>query len=439
MSISIQRGKLGILVGGGPAPGINGVIRAVTLEALKRNWEVVGFYDGYQWLSAGNIDDVCEKSAKLTVEDVYKIHFQGGSILRTSRTNPRKIENGVQNCVTMLKEVGIDKMVTIGGDDTVYGAYLLSEEAKKQGLDIQFAHVPKTIDNDLPLPENINTFGFATACHVGATLMKNLMHDAKTTNRWMLAVAMGRHTGHLALGIGKASGATLTIVPEQFENKTITIDDVCDLIQVAMVKCNVRGQNHGVAVIAEGISELLPDEEIEKIPGSKITRDSFGNRRLADVNLALGIRTNLEKRFSELGKSTRLVSVELGYLLRCADPIPQDQIYTKDLGYSAVYFLLNKDDKCQGNVVICLDNGELNPIPFQSIISPETGKSKVRYLNTNSYVYRIAQEYMMHLNDRDLDNTKFLAQMAAELNMNLDDFKERFKHTVFHSPKDISS
>ncbi|WP_372369202.1 6-phosphofructokinase [Candidatus Uabimicrobium sp. HlEnr_7] len=439
MSISIQKGKLGILVGGGPAPGINGVIRAVALEAMKRNWEVVGFYDGYQWLSQGNIEMVCEKSAKLTVEDIYKIHFQGGSILRTSRTNPRKIENGVENCVSMLKEVGITKMVTIGGDDTVYGAYLLSEEAKKQGVNIQFAHVPKTIDNDLPLPENINTFGFATACHVGATLMKNLMHDAKTTNRWMLAVAMGRHTGHLALGIGKAAGATLTIVPEQFNNKTISIDDVCDLIQIAMVKCNVLGQNHGVAVIAEGISELLPDEEIQKIPGSKITRDSYGNRRLADVNLALGIRTNLEKRFQELGKSTRLVSVELGYLLRCADPIPQDQIYTKDLGYSAVYFLLNKGENHQGNVVICLDNGELNPIPFESIIHSETGKSKVRYLNTSSYVYRIAQEYMMHLNDRDLTNTKFLAQMAAELNMNLDDFTERFKHTVFHSPKDISN
>ena len=198
--------RLGILVGGGPAPGINSVISAITIEARNSNLEVIGIYDGFARLIEGDTTAV----RQLTIPDVSNVHFQGGSILRTSRANPTRNKEDLQRVVQGLKELGISYLVTIGGDDTAFSA---SEVSQASDGSIRVVHVPKTIDNDLPLPANMPTFGYETARHVGTGLVLNLMEDSRTTNRWYFVVAMGRSAGHLALGMGKAAGATLTIVP----------------------------------------------------------------------------------------------------------------------------------------------------------------------------------------------------------------------------------
>ncbi|HEV2879446.1 MAG TPA: 6-phosphofructokinase, partial [Candidatus Eremiobacteraceae bacterium] len=206
-----ERPTLGILVGGGPAPGINGVIASATIEAINEGCRVVGIYDGFKWLAKGD----ATLTQELRIEDVSRIHWLGGSILRTSRTNPAKEKTTLDNAVRALRTLGITHLLCIGGDDTTFGAAKIAEAA---GGTLHVATVPKTIDNDLPLPDNMPTFGFETARAVGSNIVESLMEDARTTQRWYLAVTMGRKSGALALGIAKASGATLAVIPEEFPN-----------------------------------------------------------------------------------------------------------------------------------------------------------------------------------------------------------------------------
>jgi len=197
--------KLAILVGGGPAPGINSVISAATIKAINEGFEVVGIQDGFKWLVRRDVTH----ARRLSIDDVSRIHLRGGSILGTARENPTKSEESMTAVVDTLKALGVTRLVTIGGDDTA-----LSSSTVAARSEIRTVHVPKTIDNDLPLPAHIPTFGFQTARHVGVELVQNLMEDARATRRWYIVVAMGRQAGHLALGIGKAAGATLTLIRE---------------------------------------------------------------------------------------------------------------------------------------------------------------------------------------------------------------------------------
>ena len=201
--------RLAILVGGGPAPGINSVIGAATIRGVLEGVEVLGIRDGFEWIMQGNIDHV----RPLTIDEVSRIHFRGGSHIGISRANPTKNPEHLENTVISLLRLNVSQLITIGGDDTAFSAMKLEEKAQGR---IQVVHVPKTIDNDLDLPSYVDTFGFQTARHIGVDIVKNLMVDAKTTSRWYFVIAMGRKAGHLALGIGKAAGATLTMIPEEF-------------------------------------------------------------------------------------------------------------------------------------------------------------------------------------------------------------------------------
>ena len=194
----MSAGALAILVGGGPAPGINAVIAAATIEARNRGLVVLGCHDGYQWLMKKDTSHVEE----LEIASLSRIHFEGGSVLRTSRANPARSAETLQNVAESLQRLGASYLLTIGGDDTASGAAAV---ARVLGGKLKVAHVPKTIDNDLPLPPGVPTFGFTTAVDVGKDLVRNLMKDAATTDKWFFVTIMGRHAGHLALGIGSAS------------------------------------------------------------------------------------------------------------------------------------------------------------------------------------------------------------------------------------------
>ncbi|MDT7893274.1 MAG: diphosphate--fructose-6-phosphate 1-phosphotransferase [Armatimonadota bacterium] len=417
--------RLGILVGGGPAPGINSVISAVTIEAINSGLEVIGIYDGFEHLMKGRTDMV----RQLTIPDVSRIHFDGGSILRTSRANPTRTPEDLQNTVKALRELGIRYLVTIGGDDTAFSA---SEVVKAAGGTIRVAHVPKTIDNDLPLPGGMPTFGFETARHVGTELVRNLMEDSRTTNRWYFVVAMGRKAGHLALGIGKAAGATITVIGEEFPKERITLAEVCDVLEGAILKRRVLGRKDGVAVIAEGIGEKLDPEELAKIPGVEVERDPHGHIRLGEIPLATILKREIQRRFKERGEKMTIVDVTLGYELRCAPPIPFDIDYTRTLGYGAVRFLLSepKDDKVKEGGMVCLVGGRLEILPFDELRDPVTGRTKVRLVDINSEHYKVAREYMIRLEREDLENPEMLAKLAAAAKMTPEEFKKKFAHVV---------
>lgn len=421
MSELHQNKTIGVLVGGGPAPGLNSVIHAVTIEGINKGFQVWGIMEGFRYLAEGKRNMV-----PLTIQEVSRIHLRGGSILKTSRVNPTRKEETLRNTVQVLLDAGITHLVTIGGDDTAFGAM---EIARTAGGQIKFAHVPKTIDNDLPLPNNLPTFGYQTARDLGATLVKNLMEDARTMDRWYITVAMGRHAGHLALGIAKSAGATLAIIAEEFGHEGfIPLDHICDIVETAVIKRRAMGNRHGVVVIAEGVAERLSPEELKQIPGVIVEYDSFGNIQHSEIELGKIIKLKVESRFAARGEKMSMVEINIGYVLRCADPIPFDQEYTRDLGFQAVRYLLNDNNIYKGNAMISVDNGKLHPIPFEEIIDKETKKTAVRLVDVTSDSYRVARSYMVRLEKRDLEDKELLPRLAAAARMTPKQFIERFEY-----------
>jgi len=405
-TVSVKN-HLGILVGGGPAPGINGVIGAITLEARTRAHRVIGIYDGFQWLMKGDINHVKE----LDHDDVSRIHFLGGSMLNTSRANPTKKEEELQRVVESLDKLGISRLATIGGDDTMFAA---SQVAKYADGRIRVCHVPKTIDNDLPLPGDIPTFGFETARQLGSDLVQNLMEDSRTTGRWYFVVVMGRSAGHLALGIGKSTGATITLIPEEFPGP-IRMATVCDLLEGAILKRKALwNRSDGVAVVAEGLLEHMPAEELKDIEGVRITHDSYGHLRLAEVDFAYILKSLVENRFASREASLAIVHKNIGYELRSAAPIAFDCEYVRTLGYGAVEFLLNPAiaaAKLNG-ALVCLVNGKLDYLDFNSLKDATTGKTRVRRIDIDTPSYKVAREYMIRLEKEDFRDDEKLRQLA---------------------------
>jgi len=423
--------KLGILVGGGPAPGINGVIGSVAIAANLRGLEVIGIYDGFKWISSSSFNPE-QHTVKLEIKDVSRIHLQGGSILRTARDSlvkAGKIDSEkVANVKKAMETLGISYLVTIGGDDTAYSASILDSEM--QGA-LLTAHVPKTIDNDLPLPGNMPTFGFQTARDLATQLVKNLMEDAKTTNRWYFVVMMGRSAGHLALGVGKSAGATLTIIPEEFGQQNIKVEDVCDILEGAMLKRKLLGRKDGIAIIAEGVALKFGNvEEIEKILGKSVPRDPHGHVRLAEVPLGELLKSEIERRFKERGEKITIVTKDIGYELRCAPPNAFDIEYTRELGFGAVEYLLSNEYSIknqQKGALISIVEGKLNPIPFEQIRDPQTGRTRVRTVDISSYSYRVARSFMIRLEKEDLENPDTLSKLASLSGLNKDAFKKKFQ------------
>ena len=417
--------RLGILVGGGPAPGINSVISAVTIEAQNSNLEVIGIYDGFAGLIEGNTNDVC----RLTIPDVSNIHFQGGSILRTSRANPTRRKEHLQSVVHGLKQLGINYLVTIGGDDTAFSA---SEVSRVASGAIRVAHVPKTIDNDLPLPANMPTFGYETARHVGTGLVLNLMEDSRTTNRWYFVVAMGRSAGHLALGMGKAAGATLTIIPEEFLSDRITVGQVCDVLEGAILKRRVMGRERGLAIIAEGIAEMLDPQELADLPGVVVNYDQHGHIRLDEIPLDTILKREIQNRFKERGEALGIVERTIGYELRSASPIPFDVDYTRTLGHGAVRVLLSAsaDDTGADEGLVCLEDGQVKVVPFDDLRDPITQRPRVRRVDIHSESYHVARDYMIRLEREDLADPDMKRRLAMAAKMEPDEFERRFARVV---------
>lgn len=416
-----QQKNLAILVGGGPAPGINSVISAATIRARLEGVEVVGIRDGFEWIMQGNIEHV----TPLTIEGVSRIHFRGGSHIGISRANPTGNPAHLENVVISLLRLNVSMLITIGGDDTAYSAMKLEEKA---GGRIHVVHVPKTIDNDLDLPPHVDTFGYQTARHHGVEIVKNLMVDAKTTSRWYFVIAMGRKAGHLALGIGKAAGATLTLIPEEFEGQRIRLKTVVDTLVGAIVKRLSYGRRDGVAVIAEGLVLGIDPTDLAQL--DEVERDAHGNIRIAEVNIGEILKSQVQKRLKQFSLKTTIAAKNIGYELRCADPIPMDMEYTRDLGYCAAKYLLSGGNA----VMISLQGGNFVPIPFGQLLDPASGRARLRMVDIHSTRYGIARRYMIRLRRDDFDDPHELAKFAATAGLSLQAFRDEFAYLIEAEP-----
>ena len=382
-----QRPVVAILVGGGPAPGINSVIGAATIRSILGGCDVIGIQDGFKWI----MDGQTSKVKRLSIEDISRIHFSGGSCLGTARANPTQKVEHLDACLTSLNALGVTRLITIGGDDTAFSALKLEQRAAGR---LQVVHVPKTIDNDLDLPHGIPTFGFQTARHIGVELVKSLMVDAETTSRWYFVVTMGRKAGHLALGIGKAAGATLTVIPEE------------------------------LAVLAEGLVEILDQQDLDGL--QDVERDQHGHVRLAEINFGFVLKRAVEKELRSFGIKTTIVEKNIGYELRCADPISFDMEYTRDLGYCAAQFLLEGGNAA----MVSIQNGRFIPIPFGDILDPATGRTRVRMVDVESESYVIARRYMIRLAPDDFNQPQALVRLATTAGLAADDFRKRFEYLM---------
>lgn len=408
--------RIGILVGGGPAPGINGVIYAAAMRACQNRREVIGIYDGFAHLMQGEVVGI-----RLEPDNVGYIHKEGGSILHTARANPTRSESDLRRCVTALIDAGITSLVSIGGDDTAFSAARVARYAQEtMGVTLRSVHVPKTIDNDLPLPEDIPTFGYETARSLGANLVMNLKRDAATCRHWFLVLAMGRKAGHLALGIGKSAVASLILIPEEWAGREIRLQEIVDILATSILIRMLDQKPYGVAILAEGLLEKLARQDLEAL--DHVERDEHGHIRLAEVNFLDILKQNLDQELQRMGVRMRLVKHVLGYELRCAPPCAFDVEYTRTLGEAAIDFLLEGGT----NAIITVQRSRILPIPYAEMIDPETGRTEVRLVDTGSFRYLSSYQSMARLKPEHAGDDALFERLAAQTCLTAAQFKERF-------------
>jgi 6-phosphofructokinase 1 len=420
MTVPNKISKIGILVGGGSAPGINSVIHAVTMEAYRNRCTVTGIYDGFKHLMQGKLVGV-----ELTPQMVGYIYLEGGSILHSARANPTKSPEALRQCVTTLQNAGIDALVSIGGDDTAFSASQVAKYAQEvMGVDLRSVHVPKTIDNDLPLPGDIPTFGYETAREVGARMVMNLKRDSFTMQHWFLVLSMGRNAGHLALGIGQGATSTITLIPEEWSGREIRLHEVVDTLVTTMLMRLTEGKPYGVAVLAEGLLENLSHEDLKTL--KNVERDEHGHIRLPDVNFLDILKNEIDRELAVYGIRLKMVKHVIGYELRCAPPCALDIEYTRGLGGAAVEFLLNGGT----SAIITLQHGQMVPIPYQDMLNQATGRTDVRMVDRNSYRYSTAYKFMTRLKPEHADDDQLFEKLAAVTHQTVAQFKERYKYLM---------
>ena len=411
--------KIGVLVGGGPAPGTNGVIAAVAIEAIKLGCTTIGFHDGFEWLAERYTDEQHE----LTINEVSRIHLDGGVVLGTSRTDIARDRRSLENAVAALNKLGIDALIAIGGDDLVRSAAAIEQETRGA---IKVVLVPKSIDNDLWMPLPVPTLGHETARHFGVKLIKSLMEDARTTGRWYFGVTMGRPTGHLTLAIGKAASATCTIVPEEFRKEKIPLADICDIVEGTIIKRKAMGRNFGVVLMAEALNEHFSPEEVAEL--QDVDRDEQGNVRVTEIDLGRKVKNEVQVRLEQRKIKVTIVDKTIGYELRCAPPIPYDAEYARDLGYAAVNHLLKQGT----SAMITIQGGEAKAVPFSEVIDPATGRGRRRAVDVDTESYQVARDYMVRLGPKDFADEAWVEKLSEAAGLSKSEFLARFGKFAGH-------
>jgi len=392
-----------ILCAGGPAPGINTVISSVTKIFTRNGYNVLGLNGGYKSLFS-------EEPAFefLDFEYADQIYSRGGSALKMSRFKPKDEEFKVD----FFKKNNVKLLVTIGGDDTASTANRLAKFLAKEKMDVKNIHVPKTIDNDLPLPEGTPTFGYHSAKEEGVRLSTTIYEDARTSGNWFVVSAMGREAGHLAFGIGTACHYPMIIIPEMFNKTKITFDKITRMVVSSMVKRRILGIDYGAAMISEGVFHFMSDEEIIDT-GVNFTYDEHGHPELGNVSKSHIFNMLTQQHLKTLRITVKSRPEEIGYELRCCRPIAYDLSYATRLGLGVYSLFIRGETGC----VTTIDRGgSITPLYLKDV-EDENGKVIPRLVNIDSdsvqmifknnlhYItkedYRAAKKYVKNPEDYD--------------------------------------
>jgi 6-phosphofructokinase 1 len=383
-----------ILCGGGPAPGMNTVVSSVSKAFLKSGYRVIGLHEGYKDLFAAE-----QKTVDIDFGYADKIFNVGGSDLRMSRYKPKNSEF----CPDFFVKNNIKLLVTIGGDDTASTANRISKYLAENNVNIQNIHVPKTIDNDLPLPEGISTFGYQSAKAEGVRIGSAVYEDARTSAQWFVMSAMGRSAGHLTFGIGAGCHYPMIIIPEMFDKTEISLEKIVRLVVSSIVKRKILDIPYGVAIISEGVFHTLSDEEI-KSTGITFTYDSHGHPELGTVSKAHVFNVLVQNKLTELNLGVKSRPVELGYELRCVPPKAFDLMYCNLLGIGVKILFDQGETGCMVSADV---NGYISPLHLKDIEDPETGKIEPRLVNINGGKARMIYKHALHyITPDDYDEAK---------------------------------
>jgi 6-phosphofructokinase 1 len=384
--------SIAIICGGGPAPGINTVISTVAKTFMKDGYEVIGVHHGYQGLLSGN--------PEVKIFDFHhadRIFSRGGSTLIMSRFKPKDSDFKAD----FFKKNNVKLLVTIGGDDTASTANRLTKYLQTQDLSVAHVHVPKTIDNDLPLPDRNPTFGFHTAKDEGVRIGNTVYEDARTSENWFVMSAMGRSAGHLAFGIASACHFQMMIIPEMFNKTTITFDKIINMIISSIVKCKLEGVEYGVALVSEGVFHFMDEKEIIN-SGINFTYDDHGHPELGNVSKSHIFNYLLQVKLKELGLVVKSRPVELGYELRCCNPIAFDLTLCTLLGIGVKKLY---DQGISGCIVSANSRGDITPL-FLKDFEDENGKIPPRLVDINSDMAQLFINNLFYIQEKDYQQAK---------------------------------
>lgn len=394
-------GSIAIVCGGGPAPGINSVISSVSKVFLNSGYRVLGLHGGYKSLFA-------EEPVFEDIDFAFADHIrgQGGSALQMSRHKPADEEFSTDFFV----KYNVELLVTIGGDDTASTANRISKWLKTKNVNIQNIHVPKTIDNDLPLPEGQPTFGYQSAKEAGVRIAQTVYEDARTSGNWFVISAMGREAGHLAFGIGTAVHAPMVIIPEMFNNTKITFNAIIKLVISTIIKRKILGIPYGIVIISEGVFHFMSDDEI-KSSGIHFTYDDHGHPELGNVSKAHIFNVLLQEKLKELKLNIKSRPVELGYEVRCVNPIAFDLVYCSMLGMGVKKLF----DKGHTGCMVTTDHvGDIHPL-FLEDVTNDKGKVEPRLVNIHTENARLVlDEQLQYLTPGDYEQAKAYLANPAE-------------------------
>ena len=364
-----------ICCGGGPAPGMNTVVGSVAKIFLRNGYRVIGLHGGYSGLFSAepNMIDI----DFLFADDIFN---RGGSALKMSRFKPKDSDFENNFNLDLFKDNNIKLLVTVGGDDTASTANRIAKFIKAKGYDMKNIHVPKTIDNDLPLPDHTPTFGYQSAKEAGVAICNTVYEDARTSENWFIVSAMGRSAGHLAAGIGGACHYPMLVIPEMFNKTEITIDKIVNLVISCMIKRKIIGVPYGAAIVSEGVFHALSDEEI-KNSGINFTYDDHGHPELGKVSKAHIFNEMIENKIRTINLSVKSRPVEVGYEVRCVRPIGYDLVYCSLLGIG-VYDLYKQG--ATGCMVYVGASGEASPLYLEDLQGPD-GKIPPRLVDIEGH------------------------------------------------------
>lgn len=386
--------SVAIICGGGPAPGINAVISSVAKIFLKDGYRVIGVHEGYKGIFSST-----PQLKEFNFDHADRIFSRGGSTLIMSRNKPLDSEFNTK----FFEDNNVKLLITIGGDDTASTANRLSKFLKQKGLDVSNIHVPKTIDNDLPLPDRNPTFGFHSAKDEAVKIGNTIYEDARTSQNWFVASIMGRTAGHLAFGVASACHFPMMIIPEMFSNTKPTLDKIVNLIISSMIKRKILGINYGAVIVSEGVFHILDESEL-KNSGIQFTFDDHGHPELGNISKSTVINVLVQRRLKELNLSIKSRPVEIGYELRCCRPIGFDLTLCTLLGLGVKKLY---DNGLSGCIVSTNSNGDISPM-FLTELEGKNGKINPRLVDMTSEIARLCFQNLHYLTGSDMEEVSFL-------------------------------